>query len=84
MDDYARSLYSPVSEFENGLMVNASHAYPKSILNILEYEDYDSEESTLFVNSWVGWDGAGSFKQFSNRDIDINTRNLINGMYVIL
>ena len=51
---------------------------------ILEYEDYDSEESTLFVNSWVGWDGAGSFKQFSNRDIDINTRNLINGTYVIL
>ena len=64
-------------------MIEFSHAYPKSVLNILEYEDYDSDCNILLINAWIGWDGAGSYKQFSNSDIDINTRNLINGMHCL-
>ena len=70
-------------EFHNGQMVDFSHAFVKSVLNILDYEDYDSECNILKINSWLGWDGSGSHKQFSNSDIDINTRNLINGGYRI-
>ena len=71
-------------EFHDGQMVDFSHAFPKSVLNILDYEDYDSECNVLLINAWIGWDGAGSYKQFSNSDIDINTRNLINGNYDFL
>ena len=82
IEEYAETLYSPISEFCGGQMIHIGHAFPKSIVNILEYEDYDCDADTLFVNAWIGWDGAGSFKQFSNSDIDTNTRNLINGNYV--
>ena len=71
-------------EFHNGQMVDFSHAFPKSVLNILDYEDYDSECNILLINAWIGWDGAGSYKQFSNSDIDTNTRNLINGNHDLL
>ena len=71
-------------EFHDGQMVDFSHAFPKSILNILDYEDYDSECNVLLINAWIGWDGAGSYKQFSNSDIDTNTRNLINGNFDLL
>ena len=81
IEEYAESLYSEMFEFCDGQMIEFSEAFPKSVLNILEYEDYDSESDILFINAWIGWDGAGSYKQFSNNDIDINTRNLINGKH---
>ena len=68
-------------EFHNGLMIDFSFAFQQSVLNILDYENYDSECNILLINAWLGWDGAGSHKQFSNSDIDINTRNLINGKH---
>ena len=81
VEDYAESLYSEMFEFCDGQMIEFTEAFPKSVLNILEYEDYQSESDILLINAWIGWDGAGSYKQFSNSDIDINTRNLINGKY---
>ena len=81
IEEYTETLYSPMIEFHNGQMIEFSHAFVKSVLTILEVEDYDSECNILFINAWIGWDGSGSHKQFSNSDIDINTRNLINGKH---
>ena len=81
VEEYADTLYSEMFEFCDGQMIEFTEAFPKSVLNILEYEDYNCESDILLINAWIGWDGSGSHKQFSNSDIDINTRNLINGKY---
>ena len=66
-----------------------SHALPRILKETLETKDGynpsidtpDSLELAAFIVLY--YDGSGSHQQMKGNDIDINTRNIIMGMYSV-
>ena len=66
-----------------------NHAVPRILMETLETKDGynqsidspDSLELRAFIVLY--YDGSGSHQQMKGNDIDINTRNIIMGMYSV-
>ena len=78
---YCESLYPPLESFMNGKWIKLKDILPQSIECVLLVENYEmpADVDSLEIELWVGFDGAGSFRQFKHRDIKIDTRNLVSG-----
>ena len=78
---YCESLYPPLNDFLNGSWITLKDVLPKAIENVLMVEGYEFADDidSLSIELWVGFDGAGSYRQFQNKDIKINTKNMVSG-----
>ena len=80
LDKYTKNLYPKVEKFMNGVWIELGPSIRTIFESILIVEDLDLEdEQHLAADVLLGMDGSGSHKQFQNRDIDINSRNIMLG-----
>ena len=82
---YTDTLYPKLHDFENGLWIDLPDVLPKSIETVLEVEGYEIPDNfeSLDVDLWLGFDGAGSFRQFLFKDYSIDTKNMIQGWMIV-
>ena len=86
---FFKERYPLLEPFENGVWCPLSHALPRILKETLEIKDGynpsidspDSLELIAFVVLY--YDGSGSHQQMKGNDIDINTRNIIMGIYSV-
>ena len=65
--------------WEHGVWHNLEKALPSTLEEIVKTRDITSQEipdNELYVDVLLATDSSGSHKQYANKDIDVNSRNL--------